>query len=120
MKHIKLFESWLNENEADWMEMVNDACREFEHSNPGALDKLCNVNPDTMMNDETMMNLYGKAAGCFVEPNVMLGDYDSEMPAWYNEKVENGDMMFVLPAIENLPNSGKWKCIIDLLNEIGY
>lgn len=120
MRHVKLFESWLNENDADWMETVNDACREFEYANPGALDKLCNSNPDTIMEDETMMELYNQAAGCFIEPNVVLGQHEIDMPKWYNEKMGNGDMMFVLPAIENLPNSGKWKCIIDLVSEIGY
>lgn len=122
MKHIKLFESWINESIDHAIDMVMNACGEFEHNYPQGLDKLCSANADQIMDNEELQELYNQAAGCIIEPDQMLsqnGRSVSDISDYYH-KCESEGLSFVKNYVRELPNGDKWFCIIDLIDEIGY
>ena len=120
MKHIKLFENWLNESSMmQALDMVMEACGDFEHNYPQGLDKLCSANADQIMDNEELQELYNNAAKCIIEPEQALGQHNVDISD-YHERTEREGFDFVKSVISELPNGDKWFTIIDLIDEIGY
>jgi hypothetical protein len=118
MKHIKLFENWLNESDS-WADMVMSACSDFERSNPRGLDQLLAKDADAILNDENLMKIYNQAAACVVEPNVASGEEDADLGDYY-ERTEREGFGFVANVLEERPDGEKWVKFLDLVEEIGY
>lgn len=110
--------TWLNESNG-WEDMVIDACSDFEHANPSGLDKLIAADPDTIMDDETLQELYNDAAKCLVEPEVATGNHDVDLSS-YHDRTEKEGFDFVMSIIREMPSGDKWAKVIKLVNEIGY
>lgn len=118
MKHLQLFENWLNES-SNWQDMIMSACSDFEEKHPGGLEKLLASDADSIMNSEELQDLYNEAAMCVIEPNVALNRHEVNMDSFY-DKSEREGLGFIAPVLRERPDGDKWVLFLDLIEELGY
>lgn len=103
-----------------WNQILFEAIGDYNYKNPGALDKVVDLDPEKEWSKEEW-ELYNEAACVLVEPNAYIGrhDADEEMEYYYNQCDRNG-FGFIKGQIDPVENSERWKKVCDLVEQMGY
>ncbi len=103
-----------------WNQILFEAISDYNYKNPGALNKVVNLNVNEEWSEEEW-KLYNEAAQVLVEPNAYIGRYDAdeEMEYYYNQCDRNG-FGFVKGQIDQVENSESWRKVCDLVETMGY
>ena len=134
MKHVKLFEQYINEwyddededevSKMTWQEAVADAISQFEADHRGGIEKVAALieegDEDAVFKDE----LYADASVAVADPAAYLGIRLSDKENDALEEISNGDqktwLQMIKVAFENTEYTKEWMAVAKFIAENGF